>query len=130
MITSLKKINRFVADPVYQPMFLRDAPRPTTCEQISERFGFARALERIPHHRFDQIQHSDCDAPVGFDPISQVSSELGLEDCGSLTFPRHRLSLAVIQLRLPLLFLRVRLGATPPSNVVRSVATAAGGRSR
>jgi hypothetical protein len=99
MITSLKKINRFVADPVYQPMFLRDAPRPTTCEQISERFGLARALERIPHHGFDQIQHSDCGAPVGFDPISQVFSELGLEDGGPLTFPWHRVSLAGIQLR-------------------------------
>jgi len=130
MVTSLKKINRFVADAVYEPMFLRDAPRPTACEQVSERFWLTGALEWIAHHRFDQIQHPDCRTPVGFDPIPQVFPELGMEDRGPLTFPVHRASLAVVQQRLRALFSLVRLGATPPANVVRYVATAASGRSR
>jgi hypothetical protein len=47
VIPRLKKIDAFVADLVHQPVFLRDAPRPTTCEQKSERLGLAGALERI-----------------------------------------------------------------------------------
>jgi len=53
MVTSLKKINGFVADAVHQAVFLRDAPRPTSCEQVSERLGLARAFEGIAHHGFD-----------------------------------------------------------------------------
>jgi hypothetical protein len=43
MVTGLKEIDGFVTDAVYQTVFLRDAPRPTTGEQISKRLGFARA---------------------------------------------------------------------------------------
>ena len=130
MVTGLKKINGFVADAVYQPMFLRDAPRPTTCQQISERFGLARTLEWIANYRFDQIQHSGGDSPVGFDPVSQVFPKLRMEDRDPLTLPWHRASLAAIQLRLRALYSLARPGVAPPANAARSVATGAGGRSR
>jgi hypothetical protein len=130
MVPGLKKINRFVADTIHQPMFLRDAPRPTTCEQISQRFGLAQPLERIAHHRFDQVKHSDCSAPVGLDPKSQVLSEFGMENGRPFTLPLHRASFAVIQLRLPASFFHVRPGAAPPANAVRSAATEANGRFR
>lgn len=100
MVMRLKKINHFVAGTVYQAVFLRDAPRPTTCEQIPELLGLAWALKWIAHYRFHQIQYSDCGAPVRLDPISKVLTELRMEDGDSLTFPFHRASLAAIQLRL------------------------------
>src|ERR1035438_9113170 len=87
MVTSLKKINSSVADTVDQAVFLRDAPRPTTCEQMSERLRLSRALKWITDYRFDQIQHSDCGAPVGPDPISQVLTELRMEHSSPFTSP-------------------------------------------
>ena len=99
MVASLKKIHSFVAYTINLAMFLRDAPRPATCEQISERLGLARALKWVAHHRFNQIQHSDCGAPVGFDPMSQVLAELGMEHGSPLTLRFHRASLAAVQLR-------------------------------
>src|ERR1035441_1069158 len=92
MVTSLKKINSFVADTVDQAVFLRDAPRPTTCEQMSERLRLPRALKWITHYRFDQIQHSDCGAPVGLDPISQVLTELRMEHSSYWGFVGNRYS--------------------------------------
>jgi hypothetical protein len=130
MVTSLKKINSFVADTVDQAVFLRDAPRPTTCEQMSERLRLPRALKWITHYRFDQIQHSDCGAPVGLDPISQVLTELRMEHSSPFTSPLHRASLAVVQLRLRALSSLARLDAAPPANAARSVVIAADGRSR
>src|ERR1039458_1804810 len=97
MVTSLKKINSFVADTVDQAVFLRDAPRPTTCEQMSERLRLPRALKWITHYRFDQIQHSDCGAPVGLDPISQVLTEFRMEHSSPITSPLHPPSLAGVQ---------------------------------
>jgi hypothetical protein len=96
MVASLKKIDGRLADTVYQSVFLRDAPGPTTCKQVFEWFRLARTVEWIAHHRVYQIEHPDCGAPVGFDPISQVLPEFGMEDSGSLTFAPHRGSLAVI----------------------------------
>jgi hypothetical protein len=130
MVTSLKEINGFVTDAVYQTVFLRDAPRPTTGEQISKRLGLARALEWIAHHRFDQIQRSDCCASVGFHPVSQVLSEFRMKDRDPLTFPLHRASLAAIQPRLRALSSLARLDLARPANVVRFAATGAGGRFR
>jgi hypothetical protein len=130
MVTSLKEINSFVADAVYQTVFLRDAPRPTAGQQMSKWLGLARALEWIAHHRFDQIQRSDCGASVGFHPVSQVLPELRMKDRDPLTFPLHPTSLAAIQPRLRALFSLARLDAVQPTTVVRFGATGASGRSR
>jgi len=99
MVASLKKIDGFVANPIDQPVFLCDTPGPTTCKHISERLRFAWALERIAHNCLNQIQYSDSCVPVGFDPMWQVLSELGMEDGDSFTFPLHRASLDAIQLQ-------------------------------
>jgi hypothetical protein len=51
----LKEIKDLAADPVNQPVFLGDPPRPTAHEQVTERLGLAGALEWITHHRFDEM---------------------------------------------------------------------------
>ena len=130
VVTGLKKIDGFVVDTVDQPVFLGNTPRPTACEHIPERLGLAGTLERIAHNCLNQIEHSNCDVPVGFNPISQVLSEFGMEDDSSLTFPSHRASLAASQLQLRASFSLARLDAGPPATVARFVATGAGERSR
>ena len=130
MVTGLKEIDGFVADAIYQTVFLRDAPRPTAGEEISKRLGFTQAFEWIAHHRFDQIQCPDGGAAVRFHPVSEVLPELRMKDCDPLTFPRHLTSLAAIQTRLRVLFSLARLDAVQPTNAVRFAATGAGGRSR
>jgi hypothetical protein len=69
VVACLKEINAFDADAVHQSMFLRNPPRPTASQQISQRLGFSWALEGIAQHRFDQIQYSDRGTPVALDPI-------------------------------------------------------------
>jgi hypothetical protein len=128
MVASLEKINGFIADTIYHAVLLCDAPGPTTCEQISEGLGLARAPEWIAHRCFDQVQHSDCGAAVVSDPISQVLQEFGMEDGGSLTF--HSASLAAIHLRFRAWFLLAQLDASPPASVVHFVVIGAGARSR
>jgi hypothetical protein len=90
VVSSLKKINGFVPDSVYQPVFLSDAPGPTTGEQVLERLRLARALERVAHYRFHQVKHPDCRAPVRFDPIAEVLPKLKVENRQPLTGPGHQ----------------------------------------
>jgi len=41
MVASLKKIDAFRVDAIYQPMLLGDAPGPTSLELMLERFRFS-----------------------------------------------------------------------------------------
>jgi hypothetical protein len=99
MVAGLKKIDPFVAHPKHQTMLLRNTSRPAAGEQVAERFRLARAVERVAQHRFDQIEYSDCGIPIGFDPITKIVPELGVENRSSLNFPRHRGCLAAISQR-------------------------------
>lgn len=89
MVTSLKEIDSFVSDPVNQSVFLADPPRPATGQHITERLGFAHALKRISHHRFDKIEYSHRGAPVGLDPVPQVVTKLSMENSNSFSLVAH-----------------------------------------
>jgi hypothetical protein len=130
VVARLEEIYNVIADAVYQTVFLRNAPRPTTCEQISQRLGLSRALERIAHHCLGQIQNSDGSAPVGFDPIPQILPELGMKDGEPLNARLHRGSLAATPLPSPVSFCAARPDAAPLAAALHSAATEAGERSR
>jgi hypothetical protein len=70
VIAGLKKIDPLRTHRIDQPMFLGDAARPRIGKNVSQRFGFSDALERIPHHRFHEVNQSKGDAAIIFDPVS------------------------------------------------------------
>ena len=94
VVTSLKEIDDLVTGAVNQPVFLRNASRPTAREQVFEWLRLACALEWIAHYSFDEIQHPERCDPVGLDPIAQILSKLGMEDGEPVTLAPHRASLA------------------------------------
>ena len=89
MVSGLEKIDRIVSDAVHEAMFLGDAARPTSRQDIYQRFGLAWAFEGVSQDRVDKIQHSDCRASIGFDPETEVFAELGLKYCDALTVSVH-----------------------------------------
>jgi hypothetical protein len=60
-------------------VFLSDTPRPTAGEHIFQRFGFSWAFEGIPHDCLNEIEDSDRDAALVFDPKPEVLKKLGLK---------------------------------------------------
>jgi hypothetical protein len=52
VVASLEKVNAIVGHSVYQPVFLRHAPRPAARQGISEGVRFAETLEWIAQHGF------------------------------------------------------------------------------
>ena len=47
VVTGLEEIDTMLQDPVNQPVFLSDSPRPATRESKFEGFGFANAFKRV-----------------------------------------------------------------------------------
>jgi hypothetical protein len=93
VVSSLEEINGFVRDTVHQPVFLANTTRPAACQHISKRLRLSEPLEWIPHHRLDEIQHSNCSAAFRFDPKTEVLPELRLKDSDSLRISLHLASL-------------------------------------
>jgi len=93
MVSSLEEIDGFIRDPVHQSVFLADTTRPAACQHISKRLRLSEPLEWIPHHRLDEIQHSNCSAAFRFDPKTEVLPELRLKDSDSLRISLHLASL-------------------------------------
>ena len=61
-------------------MLLRDAPGPGAGEQKLQRLRLADASEGIAQNRLDQLKNPQCNGPVGLYPVTQVGSELRMED--------------------------------------------------
>ena len=93
VVSSLKEIDCLVSDAVHQSVFLGDTPRPTAGEHILQRFGLSRTFERIPHHCLNEIEDSDRDAALVFDPEPEVLQKLGLKYGDPFRLPTHRASL-------------------------------------
>jgi hypothetical protein len=86
VVSSLEEIDCFVGDPVNQPVFLSDTPRPTTSEHIFQRFGLSRPFQWIPHDSLNKIGHSHRHGALVVDPIPEVLKKLGLK-CGDSLRP-------------------------------------------
>jgi hypothetical protein len=113
MIAGLEEVHSIGTGPVYQPVFLGDAPGPTIREDIPQWFGLSYALERIAQDRIDQIQYSNGDDPVGPDPGSEILQKLGMKDGGPFTFPAHREVPASDRLRFRVWAFPARPGREP-----------------
>jgi hypothetical protein len=87
VVLILKEVDPIVGNAVNQTMFLRDAPRPAACQNISERLRFSDAVIRIAHYRFNKVERPECRFAVGPDPVTQVFEELGLVDSRAFTRP-------------------------------------------
>jgi hypothetical protein len=68
VVTSLKEIDALIRDAVYQTVFLGNAARPATRKHKSQWFRFSWALERVPQDRFNQVENSDRDGALIFNP--------------------------------------------------------------
>jgi hypothetical protein len=98
VVAGLEKVNAFFRNAVNEPVLLRDTSRPASGKRVSEGFGLTRSFKGVAQHRFNQVQHSDCDVAVALDPIPKIFSELGLEDSEPLNFLCHRGVRAAAQL--------------------------------
>src|SRR5690348_8692866 len=87
-------------------------------------------LERIAHHRFDQIEHSQRGAPIGLYPKSQILSKLRLENGNSFSRPFHRASLGATPLSLTASVSPASRVASLQAVVARSGVTVAGAQSQ
>ena len=79
MVSSLEEIDCPVGDAVHQSVFLSDTPRPTPGENIFQRFGLSRAWERIPHDCLHEVEYSDRDTMLVFDPKTGGLEEIRVE---------------------------------------------------
>ncbi len=58
MVTALQEIDPVGTYRIDQPMFLGDAARSGSREDIFQGLGFADALKRILEDRLDQVEHA------------------------------------------------------------------------
>lgn len=126
MVSGLEEINGCIGDAVHQSVFLADTTGPAACQHISERLRLSQPLEWISHRGVDQIQHSDCGAAFGFDPIAEVLAELRLKDRDPLRISLHLKSRDAVPLRFQAWSALGPLVATPTGDAVRCVATVRG----
>jgi hypothetical protein len=98
MVSSREEVNGFICDPVDQSVFLADTTRPAACQHIFERLRLSQISEWISHHCLHQIQHSDCGAAFGFDPKTEVLTELRLKDRDPFRISLHLKSLDAVPL--------------------------------
>ena len=94
MVPSLEEVNGFVRDMVHQPVFLSNTPGPTSGEDKFQRFGLSRALERISHDCLHEVEDSDRDTALVFDPKPEVLKKLGLKCSDPFRLSLHRASLS------------------------------------
>ena len=69
MIASLYEINPFMANNIYQPMFLSNSTRPNTWSKKFKRFWLADPLKRVSHYRFDQLENTKNGLTVRLYPV-------------------------------------------------------------
>lgn len=93
MVARLKEVDSCVRDKVHDAMLLGQSTRPRSRGEVPERFRFSDAGEWVAHDRFDEIECSQRDLPVGIDPVAKVFSKFWLED-GVPALLRHDLLLA------------------------------------
>ena len=70
VITSLKKRNSVIGYQVYNAMLSRQPARPCAGKLVSQRLRLPDAGEWIPHNRFYQVERSDGDVAIGYDPVA------------------------------------------------------------
>ena len=97
VVSSLQEIDGLVTDAIHQPVFLCDTARPAPGKHIFQRFGLSRTFERIPHHCLNEIEDSDRDAALVFDPEPEVLKELRLKYGDPLRLPLHQASLSAMR---------------------------------
>jgi len=85
VIPGLQEIDSVPGHPINQAMFLGDPPGPSAGEQILQRLGLADASEGIAQNRLNQLKDAQCNGPVRLHPVTQVGSELRMEDRLALT---------------------------------------------
>jgi len=79
VIARLQKIYSSFADLIHQPVFLRNASRPGSGEQILQWFWLADSRKWIAQNRFDQLQDAQRGFTVLFHPMPEVFAEFRVE---------------------------------------------------
>ncbi len=80
MVPGLEKVDAFVGHQINDPMFLRQAPRPGSRREILQRFRFRNSREWIAENSFDDLQRTQCNAPIDINPVPKIIPEFGMED--------------------------------------------------
>ena len=70
MIASLQEVDAIVADEIDDPVLLREAAQPGSCQTTLQGLGLADARERIADGRFDLVKDPAA-LPLGF-PLTQT----------------------------------------------------------
>jgi len=76
VVSRLVEFDAIARHSINQPMLLRDPAAPATRQLESKRFGFADATEMIVENGRHQIQDTESDLAVCFDPIAQIVSKI------------------------------------------------------
>ena len=79
MIPGLYKINAFMPDNIYKPMFLGDSSRPDAGPKKFEGLGLADALKWVSHDCFDQLKNSEGGLAIRLNPVAKILPKLRLE---------------------------------------------------
>jgi hypothetical protein len=80
VIPSLEEIDAIVGDEVDDPVLLGQPSRPDIRAQMPKGFRLAQTGKGVRHDGLDERHDLESDAPVLFDPVSKVLSELVLKN--------------------------------------------------
>ena len=76
MIPRLDELNPVGKHPIDDPMFLGDSPAPATGEFMPQRLRLADSLEWIGENRCHQVENSERNFAVGFNPAPQIVAKV------------------------------------------------------
>jgi hypothetical protein len=87
VIAAHEEVDPVITHQVEESMLLRDSTGPDVRTQVPERFWLSDSAEGVTYHRFDEIQHTEGNAPVDIDPVPEIFPKLVLKDTDSRFLP-------------------------------------------
>jgi hypothetical protein len=66
--------NSVIFDPVDEPVFLGDSPRPDTGSEMAESFRLPDSSAWIATNGFSQFKNPKCGFPISFNPMVETET--------------------------------------------------------
>jgi hypothetical protein len=76
----LKELDPVASHQIHQSVLAADPTRPGSRQNVLQRFGLANSRERLTQDGLDQGQNSQANLTIGFDPVAEVLTKLGVEN--------------------------------------------------
>lgn len=94
MVPCLQQVDRFITDPIDEPMFLGNPSGPTAAEDMLQRLGLSDARERIAKDSIDKVQDPQANRSLVLDPEAKILKKLRWKDRDPFTLALHPASLS------------------------------------